>query len=184
VSIICVLEIILDKPRMMLVRKGVPGALGLQSVGVSTLSWCQRASGGASSATELAGLAVHMYGEKEASESRGPKAAYEELIASGKLRQDARQENTVMELERVYDDLLASRAASGTGSGLTLVEASSSSSSKGGSWWKSMFSTSEDAPKEGVKGLYMYGGVGCGKTMLMDMFASSVPRDLNVRDIH
>lgn len=31
-----------------------------------------------------------------------------------------------------------------------------------------------------VKGLYMYGGVGCGKTMLMDLFVRAAPREFQV----
>jgi hypothetical protein len=33
-----------------------------------------------------------------------------------------------------------------------------------------------------TKGLYMYGGVGCGKTMLMDLLVASAPREFQVRD--
>jgi predicted ATPase len=32
----------------------------------------------------------------------------------------------------------------------------------------------------GVKGLYMYGGVGCGKTMLMDLFVDTCPSNFKV----
>ena len=31
-----------------------------------------------------------------------------------------------------------------------------------------------------VRGLYMYGGVGCGKTMLMDLFVESCPPEFKV----
>jgi hypothetical protein len=31
-----------------------------------------------------------------------------------------------------------------------------------------------------IPGLYMFGGVGCGKTMLMDMFVSTVPPEFKV----
>lgn len=31
-----------------------------------------------------------------------------------------------------------------------------------------------------IEGLYMYGGVGCGKTMLMDLFVEAAPPDLQV----
>jgi predicted ATPase len=31
-----------------------------------------------------------------------------------------------------------------------------------------------------AKGLYMYGGVGCGKTMLMDLLVASAPREFQV----
>lgn len=148
------------------------------------------ASQGASSATELAGLAVHIYAEEERKSERGPMAAYEELITTGQLRQDARQQATVAALQRVYTDLVSQRAAGKSGrnasSGLTLVEARRGENKVETGWWKSIFSSNdssaqEQQQQEAVKGLYMYGGVGCGKTMLMDMFATSVPRDMNVR---
>jgi protein AFG1 len=34
------------------------------------------------------------------------------------------------------------------------------------------------------QGLYMYGGVGCGKTMIMDMFYEEAPTNLNKRRVH
>lgn len=83
-------------------------------------------------------------------------------------------------------------------SGLTLVEPvhtkSTSGSTPNASWWQSVSSImsgggedgmdSEDAQhgatKSTVKGLYMYGGVGCGKTMLMDLFVASAPLEFKV----
>lgn len=140
----------------------------------------------ATSATELAGLAVPSSEEHE--DAHGPLAAYESLISSGHLRQDARQECTVKELERLYRDLIArqTHVSKSVSSGLTLIDASEERGQKS-SWWQSMFQSPQDSgslhsqEKSSIKGLYMYGGVGCGKTMLMDMFASSVPRDLKVR---
>lgn len=35
-----------------------------------------------------------------------------------------------------------------------------------------------------AKGLYMWGGVGVGKTMLMDIFVQSAPKEFQVRRIH
>jgi predicted ATPase len=35
-----------------------------------------------------------------------------------------------------------------------------------------------------AKGLYMWGGVGVGKTMLMDIFVQSAPKEFKVRRIH
>jgi predicted ATPase len=37
------------------------------------------------------------------------------------------------------------------------------------------------ANPQAVRGLYMYGGVGCGKTMLMDLLVASAPREFQVR---
>jgi protein AFG1 len=138
----------------------------------------------ASSATELAGMAVSMYEKEREKSERGPLAAYEQLLDNGTLRQDPRQQATVNELERVYVDLVAvyRESEKSQTSGLTLLEAHGKEARTG--WWKSLFSSEADdkrkTEKDAVKGLYMYGGVGCGKTMLMDMFAESVPSSLKV----
>lgn len=36
--------------------------------------------------------------------------------------------------------------------------------------------------RSNVPGLYMYGGVGCGKTMLMDLLVASAPKEFQVGD--
>ena len=36
----------------------------------------------------------------------------------------------------------------------------------------------------GVKGVYMYGGVGCGKTMLMDLLVAAAPKQFFLRRVH
>lgn len=138
---------------------------------------------GASSATELAGLAVSIYDEEKKKEELGPLVAYQRLLEAGKLRADDRQKSTVMALEHVYQELISyyGKNPKSQGRGITLVQASKSSNS--GGWWSSIFSGDKEAPPNdhrGVKGLYMYGGVGCGKTMLMDMFAHSIPSSLSV----
>jgi len=140
----------------------------------------------ASSATELAGIAVSMYEKEKEKSERGPLAAYESLLDNGTLRQDPRQQSTVNELERVYVDLVALYRGleKSQTSGLTLLEAHGKEARTG--WWKSLFSSDGDDEKTAkavVKGLYMYGGVGCGKTMLMDMFAESVPSSLKVSTV-
>lgn len=135
-----------------------------------------------SSATELAGLAaagVSTPRERPDDELQGPRRRYEAMIARGELRQDAKQAVTVNHLERVYQDLLANRRRSG--SGLTLVDASGIKERKSG-WWGSLVDSlkdkSQNSSSQPTRGLYMYGGPGCGKTMLMDMFAASLPRDM------
>jgi protein AFG1 len=161
----------------------------------------KRYSSSASSATELAGLAVGIHGRR-ADGPRGPKHRYEAMIAEGELRQDPRQAETVDELERVYHDLMGARRRR-KGAGLTLVDASSVPARGTGvktGWWRSVMSsldgslesTSRDSEFEsssrkdanGPRGLYLYGGPGCGKTMLMDMFASSIPREIKMERVH
>ena len=73
-------------------------------------------------------------------------ARYEELLAAGELRKDADQRAAVVQLERVQSDLEAGSARKGLLGGLLGKK-----------------------PRP-VRGLYMWGGVGRGKSMLMDLF--------------
>ena len=73
-------------------------------------------------------------------------ARYEELLAAGELRKDADQRAAVVQLERVQSDLEAGSARKGLLGGLL------------------------GKKPQPVRGLYMWGGVGRGKSMLMDLF--------------
>ena len=66
---------------------------------------------------------------------------------------DAAQETAVRHLQRLYDDLVAAHQ------------------SKPGMFGK-LFGKKEQAP---VKGLYFWGGVGRGKTYLVDTFFEALP---------
>ena len=124
--------------------------------------------------------------------------AYTEGKEEGLLRSDPRQEATVIALQRLYADLVKAIPApkSRSGGGLTLIDAAGhreneedSNSSK--PWWKSLFGTQKtdieaaaDEYEPEVEGLYMYGGVGCGKTMLMDLFAACAPPHFKLERTH
>lgn len=79
---------------------------------------------------------------------------YRRLIADGKLRQDPAQEEAARAL-----DALEARLRKGKRRGLP---------------WQ---------PPREAGGLYLYGGVGAGKTLLMDLFARNAP-DLPTRRVH
>jgi cell division protein ZapE len=74
------------------------------------------------------------------------KAAYDRAIADGRLKDDPAQRGVLAELDRVRKEL--------------------ASPPKKGGW----FSKAPEAPK----GLYMWGGVGTGKSMLMDLLFAQV----------
>ena len=76
---------------------------------------------------------------------------YDHLVQSGAVERDPAQERIVAALDRLIDDISAKRLAH-------------KSSALG---W--LFAAKRQ-PREPVKGLYIHGGVGRGKTMLMDMF--------------
>ncbi|MBZ9849117.1 cell division protein ZapE [Mesorhizobium sp. CA14] len=81
---------------------------------------------------------------------------YDHLVQSGAVGRDPAQERIVAALDRLIDEISAKRLAH-------------KSSALG---W--LFAAKRQ-PREPVKGLYIHGGVGRGKTMLMDMFFELLP---------
>ncbi|QQR39768.1 cell division protein ZapE [Devosia rhizoryzae] len=77
------------------------------------------------------------------------RTAYDDLVTRGALTPDPAQRDAAAELDRVLADLVAHKPRTGL---------------------LSFF----DKPKP-VRGLYLYGDVGRGKTMLMDLFFAAVP---------
>ncbi len=80
---------------------------------------------------------------------------YDHLVDTGAISRDPAQEHIVRALDHLIDALAASRLAR-------------KSSALG---W--LFAKKPEASS--VKGLYIHGGVGRGKTMLMDMFFELAP---------
>ena len=89
----------------------------------------------------------------------GPEGVYGEKVARGDLRADPAQELAVALLQRVFDDLAAERPKP---KGLSRL-------------------LGRRAKADGVRGLYLWGGVGRGKSMLMDMFYDTMPGDAKRR---
>ena len=85
-----------------------------------------------------------------------PKEIYQQRLDDGTLRPDPVQESAVKALERLYADVLKP-------------------ATKRGWFFKKI-----DAPK----GLYMHGGVGRGKSMLMDLFYEALPADVPKGRVH
>ncbi len=81
---------------------------------------------------------------------RRPLAIYESLIAGGRYKADPAQQNVIAELDRIWHELTA-HPVSG--------------------WWSKI----RGKKRQPVTGLYLWGGVGRGKTWLMDMFYDSLP---------
>ena len=82
----------------------------------------------------------------------GPEAEYHALIEAGELQPDANQASAIASLEQLYHELIEYRP-------------------NGKQWAAGLlrwFGGSKPAPK----GVYLYGGVGRGKSMLMDLFYS------------
>lgn len=98
--------------------------------------------------------------------SDSPRTRYQQLIDSGQVSPDTAQQSVVDELQLLFSALQDTR-----------TEISASGEAKK-SWWKSLFSTHSHTPDEAqpqVYGLYIWGDVGRGKSLLMDMFYDIAP---------
>lgn len=81
------------------------------------------------------------------------------------MHKDPEQEKAVSALDRLYHEVLARDSAQ---SGV----------------WQNFMHFLRAKPSVVPRGVYMYGGVGRGKSMLMDLFYEALPRDIKKRRIH
>ncbi|CDP05629.1 unnamed protein product [Coffea canephora] len=107
----------------------------------------------------------------------GPLVEYERRIAAGELVDgDICQLGTLRQLQRLYDELVEKADA------CRLDRYAASEKAGRSRWlWSRFIPQSSYAP---VKGLYLCGGVGTGKTMLMDMFFDQLPCNWRKKRIH
>jgi peroxisome-assembly ATPase len=106
--------------------------------------------------------------------SRTPLEAYEELLRLGDITEDAHQMEAVRKLQSLHDQIILVDSS--------LNEARIARSKSQSSWFASLFTSAKDenTAESGqkvvtIKGLYMYGGTGCGKTFIMDLFYEVLP---------
>jgi len=91
------------------------------------------------------------------SSAQGPMAAYQELRKKGLLQPDPAQELAIARLQSLYQALLDYRPETGL---------------RG---WLARFGLVENGGDHAPMGLYLYGPVGRGKSLLMDLFFAAVP---------
>lgn len=106
---------------------------------------------------------AHIYGQLQQLSSNLPMTPlqkYQLDLTRTDFQYDAAQEFAVTQLQRLYNDLISHKPASD-------------------SWWKRVMGKKvASAP---VKGLYFWGGVGRGKTYLVDTFFECLPSSRKMR---
>ncbi|GAB4853628.1 hypothetical protein Ancab_017819 [Ancistrocladus abbreviatus] len=108
----------------------------------------------------------------------GPLVEYDRRIAAGGLLDgDARQLGALRELQRLYDELVENADK-------CRLDRYATSEKSGRSRWLWSRFIPQSSLYSPVKGLYLYGGVGTGKTMLMDLFFEQLPSNWRKKRIH
>ncbi|MGM8931304.1 cell division protein ZapE [Salinicola halophyticus] len=106
-----------------------------------------------------------------------PMSRYRADLERDDFSYDAAQENAVEHLQRLYDDLQRTPAPKPSFAG----PGESTLSKMAGLFGKRKPSEPEASDKPRVMGLYFWGGVGRGKTYLVDVFYESLPFDRKMR---
>ncbi len=104
--------------------------------------------------------------DKPAVVVNGPLAIYNAELAQGKLTADPAQAALMLSFQRLYMDL---------------VTASSQKPANSGSLFSRLFNAPKQAAVAPPLGLYVWGGVGRGKTHLTDLFYESLPMPQKLR---
>lgn len=100
-----------------------------------------------------------------------PLSLYLDMVSTGEISEDNHQLSAVKKLQSLHDQILVIDSS--------IVDDIPTSNSN---WFSSIFDssmkkseTSKRVNVDNLKGLYMYGGTGCGKTFIMDMFFEMIP---------
>ena len=114
-----------------------------------------------------------------------PSESFAQFVKLGTLRDDHRQQEALTHLDRVYNDLLAITTSTGATPprdltvpapirrGYTSLAYLKADAAK--TFLKEQGALERVHPLSKVRGLYLYGGVGCGKTQLMDILYNEAP---------
>ncbi|EAW13379.1 AFG1 family ATPase [Aspergillus clavatus NRRL 1] len=128
----------------------------------------ERGSGPIAQATEVASARLG---------GGGPLGEYEARVQQGRLRDDPHQREIIQELQDLYEVLKQYTPPAVVHPSVESLDPKPQSF-LGSLFGRKPAKDETKIPETLPKGLYMYGDVGCGKTMLMDLFYETLPANI------
>ena len=110
-------------------------------------------------------MSMELYKQESIIVTLSPKERYQHDLARDDFEYDPAQAKAVDALQEVYESLMEVSAQSEQTKPI----------------WQRIFSKKSKVQYQAVKGLYLWGGVGRGKTYLIDSFFDAIPFENKVR---
>ncbi|OLN97457.1 Protein AFG1 [Colletotrichum chlorophyti] len=126
-------------------------------------------------------VAAATEGNTSTRDSHGPIQEYDRRVDEGLLRNDEHQRGIIQSLQHLHDELVNYTAPEVQ---KPTLESLKPAKSVFGSWFggsKPAQATIGAIPSNLPRGLYLYGDVGSGKTMLMDLFYDTLPSSVRTK---
>ncbi|KAG7664497.1 AFG1 [[Candida] subhashii] len=118
-----------------------------------------------------------------------PLELYNKRVDQGKLRDDPYQRKIITSLSVLHENLSTYTPPEVTTPDISELKPRIGVRKIFGSFFgkgknNNSMKINDEGDANEIKGIYLYGDVGCGKTMLMDLFYSTIPKDLPKTRIH